>query len=288
MEVGDGGDQLEEGWTALEAAQWDAARLAFEAALAVQETPDARRLGSRVVVPGRVEEGSLSESGPSRSTTAAVEPIQPLGSLYGSRTSTRSRGARRLGAAGLSRAERALGAGRCAGHGWVAVERARHAQSGGVRRARTAGDGHRAGGWRRGSRGLCAQPARTGRGQRRAPGRGDAAARGGDGGRLGRTGAQRTRLAGVLQSDHGLYERGRWSARQWCELVDEFAREHEATPLLGACRTIHADVLLATGRWPEAERALESALAAHALCAGDGSADRGHAGGAPRPPGPPG
>ena len=47
-------------------------------------------------------------------------------------------------------------------------------------------------------------------------------------------------------------------------MVDEFAREHEATPLLGACRTIHADVLLATGRWPEAERALESALAAHA------------------------
>ena len=36
------------------------------------------------------------------------------------------------------------------------------------------------------------------------------------------------------------------------------------TPLFGACRTVHADVLLATGRWPEAERALESALATHA------------------------
>ena len=35
-------------------------------------------------------------------------------------------------------------------------------------------------------------------------------------------------------------------------------------PLLGACRTVHADVLLATGRWPEAEEALESALATHA------------------------
>ena len=35
-------------------------------------------------------------------------------------------------------------------------------------------------------------------------------------------------------------------------------------PLLGACGTAHADVLLATGRWPEAEHALKSALAAHA------------------------
>jgi DNA-binding NarL/FixJ family response regulator len=58
---------------------------------------------------------------------------------------------------------------------------------------------------------------------------------------------------------------GDWErASEWCELVDDFAREQEATPLIGACRTVHADVLMATGRWPEAERALESALAAHA------------------------
>jgi ATP/maltotriose-dependent transcriptional regulator MalT len=58
---------------------------------------------------------------------------------------------------------------------------------------------------------------------------------------------------------------GEWErAAEWCEFVGDFAREHDATPLLGACRTAHADVLLATGRWPEAERALESALAAHA------------------------
>ena len=58
---------------------------------------------------------------------------------------------------------------------------------------------------------------------------------------------------------------GEWErAMEWCELVDEFARGHEVTPLLGACRTVHADVLLATGRWPEAERALETALAVHA------------------------
>jgi ATP/maltotriose-dependent transcriptional regulator MalT len=58
---------------------------------------------------------------------------------------------------------------------------------------------------------------------------------------------------------------GDWErAAEWCELVDDFAREHELTPLLGACRTAHADVLLAKGRWPEAERALTNALAVHA------------------------
>jgi ATP/maltotriose-dependent transcriptional regulator MalT len=58
---------------------------------------------------------------------------------------------------------------------------------------------------------------------------------------------------------------GEWErAAEWCELIDEFARTSDLAPLLGACRTIHADVLLATGRWNEAERALESALATHA------------------------
>ena len=58
---------------------------------------------------------------------------------------------------------------------------------------------------------------------------------------------------------------GDWErASEWCDLVDEFAREHGTMPLLGACRTVHADVLVATGRWPEAERALASALETHA------------------------
>jgi ATP/maltotriose-dependent transcriptional regulator MalT len=57
---------------------------------------------------------------------------------------------------------------------------------------------------------------------------------------------------------------GEWErATEWCEQVDAFARTHDTAPLFGACRTIHADVLLATGRWPEAEQALESALAVH-------------------------
>jgi ATP/maltotriose-dependent transcriptional regulator MalT len=58
---------------------------------------------------------------------------------------------------------------------------------------------------------------------------------------------------------------GEWErAAEWCELVDVFAREHGTMPLFGACRTMHADVLVARGRWPEAERALETALETHA------------------------
>jgi DNA-binding NarL/FixJ family response regulator len=58
---------------------------------------------------------------------------------------------------------------------------------------------------------------------------------------------------------------GEWErALEWCEMVDEFARDNAAPPLFGACRTVHADVLLAAGRWDEAEDALEAALAAHA------------------------
>jgi DNA-binding CsgD family transcriptional regulator len=58
---------------------------------------------------------------------------------------------------------------------------------------------------------------------------------------------------------------GDWErAAEWCELVDDFARENEVMPLFGACRTVHADVLVATGRWREAEHALASAFEAHA------------------------
>ena len=58
---------------------------------------------------------------------------------------------------------------------------------------------------------------------------------------------------------------GEWErALEWCGMVDEFARANAAPPLFGACRTVHADVLLAAGRWSEAEDALETALATHA------------------------
>jgi ATP/maltotriose-dependent transcriptional regulator MalT len=39
---------------------------------------------------------------------------------------------------------------------------------------------------------------------------------------------------------------------------------HKCEPLFGSCRTIHANVLLATGQWPQAEDALEAAVSIHA------------------------
>ena len=58
---------------------------------------------------------------------------------------------------------------------------------------------------------------------------------------------------------------GDWErATEWCELVDAFARRHQTAPLFGACRTVHADVLVANGRWAEAENALQIALETHA------------------------
>jgi DNA-binding NarL/FixJ family response regulator len=53
-------------------------------------------------------------------------------------------------------------------------------------------------------------------------------------------------------------------AVQWSGFVDEFARRHECVPLFGVCRTIYADVLVALGRWEEAEEAVEAARNAHA------------------------
>ena len=168
----------------------------------------------------------------------------------------------------LARAERAVeGAGLCAGQGWVAVERARHAETVEAR----------------------AEHARRAIEIARETNADDlevfalsllgraevSAGRTDDGMRLLEE-AMAAASAGRVRNVHTLAEAycnliaactsaGDWErATEWCELVDEFAREHETAPLYGACRTIHADVLLATGRWDDAERALQSALDVHA------------------------
>jgi ATP/maltotriose-dependent transcriptional regulator MalT len=269
MEAGDGGDHLQEGWEALEAARWDDARVAFEAALTVQETPDARDgLGLALWFLGSVQEGiaarerAFAEYDRGGRADAAAQVAVWVSHQY--LISGRASAARGW----LSRAERALeGAGRSAGHGWLAVERARHTES----------------------LEECAEYARRAMVIAREAGVGDlevfalsllgraevSAGRRDEGMRLLEE-AMAAASAGRVRNVHTLGEAycnlimactsaGEWErAAEWCELVDEFAREHEATPLLGSCRTIHADVLLATGRWAEAERALESAFAAHA------------------------
>jgi hypothetical protein len=123
--------RVEEGWRALEAAEWEQARSVFEAVLAVEEPAEALDgQGLALWFLGDVDEGlALRE----RAFAAYA------------RDGDCSRGARvavwisrqylisgRASAAGgwLARAERVLDATpTCAGHGWITVERARQASS---------------------------------------------------------------------------------------------------------------------------------------------------------------
>jgi hypothetical protein len=127
----DGGHLEAEGWRALEAAQWDAARVAFEAALAQQETPDALDgLGLALWFQANVKDGIAARErafegyvAQGRCDDAARVGIWVSHQhLIGGRASA-ARG-------WLARAERAVeGVGPCVGLGWVIVERARHAAS---------------------------------------------------------------------------------------------------------------------------------------------------------------
>lgn len=49
-------------------------------------------------------------------------------------------------------------------------------------------------------------------------------------------------------------------AVQWCAVVDAFARRYNATTIFHYCRVVYCGVLIATGRWIEAERELQAAL----------------------------
>ncbi len=167
----------------------------------------------------------------------------------------------------LARAERALeDVDGCAGHGWVAVERARHAgsveeQIAHARRAMEIAREYDAGDLEVFALSLLGR-AEVNAGRR-------------EHGMELLEEAMAAATAGRVRNVHTLAEAycnlieacagaGEWErAKEWCELVDDFARTHATAPLFGACRTVHADVLVAAGRWPEAEHALESALATH-------------------------
>lgn len=49
-------------------------------------------------------------------------------------------------------------------------------------------------------------------------------------------------------------------AEQWCRVTEDFSRRHHHVPLFVLCRTYYADVLIATGRWAEAEEIIRPAL----------------------------
>jgi len=123
------GDDLLDGTRALERADWEAARCAFERVLEGTEVPDAYEgLGLAQWFLGKVQAGIAARERAFEGYIRAercddAAPIAVWVShqhLVGGRASA-ARG-------WLARAEHALeGIGGCAGHGWVAVERARHA-----------------------------------------------------------------------------------------------------------------------------------------------------------------
>jgi tetratricopeptide (TPR) repeat protein len=49
-------------------------------------------------------------------------------------------------------------------------------------------------------------------------------------------------------------------ATQWCQVAEEFIRTYGCPFLYSRCRTLYGSVLLAKGRWPEAERELQAAI----------------------------
>jgi ATP/maltotriose-dependent transcriptional regulator MalT len=264
-----GGDHLLHGREALESARWEEARAAFEAALAEADTPEGHDgLGQALWFVGAVEEAiaarerafeRYARAGNCDRAARAAIWVSHQYDIAGRRSAARG---------WLARAERALeGAPECSGHGWVAVEQARHAAS--VEE--------------------CAEYARRAMAIGRETDAADlevfalsmlgraevSAGRREEGMRLLEE-AMAAASSGRVRDIHTAGEAycnlitactmaGDWErATEWCELVDEFARDSGVMPLFGACRTIHADVLFATGRWPEAELALESALATHA------------------------
>jgi ATP/maltotriose-dependent transcriptional regulator MalT len=268
MHGGPGADHLAEGWRALDDAQWDAARVAFAASLAEEETPDAfEGLGLALWFLGAVKDGIAARERAfegyvrSRRCDDAARIAVWVSHQY--LIAGRASAARGW----LARADRAVeGDGRCAGQGWVAVERARHAD---------------------GVEECVAQASRAMEIARDHDdsdlevfalsllGRAEVDAGRKQHGMQLLEEALAAATAGRIRNVHTLAEAycnlitaataaGDWErATEWCELVDEFAREHGTTPLLGACRTIHAGVLVATGRWADAERALQDALEMH-------------------------
>jgi DNA-binding CsgD family transcriptional regulator len=269
MSVRPEGDQLREAERALEQAEWDRARHGFEAVLETTDSaPAYEGLGLALWFLGEVADGiaarerafeAYAREGRCSDAARVAVWVSNQHEIAGRTSAARG---------WLARAERALSeVGRCAGHGWVAVQQARTAPSvtDQIAYARRAMEIARAE-----SDGDLEVFALS------VLGRSEVSAGRPDAGMVLLEEAMAAASAGRVRNVHTLAtaycnlvvactSAGDWErAREWCDLVDQFARSHDAAPLLGACRTIHADMLVATGRWPEAERALQSALAVHA------------------------
>ncbi|QIK67311.1 helix-turn-helix transcriptional regulator [Nocardioides sp. HDW12B] len=262
-------EDLRAGARAMEQARWLEARTAYERVLDTDPSPEQtgaalEGLGQALWFLGEVAAGitarerAFTEYAAARACGDAARVAVWVSHQH--LTAGRTSAARGW----LARAERALEhVPECSGHGWVAVERARHAtdveeQVGHCERAldvarRTGaedlevfalsllGRAETAAGRRERGMGLLEE-------------------------------AMAAATSGVVRNVHTLAEAycnlvmactnaGEWErAAEWCEHVEEFARTHETAPLWGACRSVHAEVLLARGHWAEAETALTAAL----------------------------
>jgi DNA-binding CsgD family transcriptional regulator/tetratricopeptide (TPR) repeat protein len=267
--MGERNGDLATGARAMELAEWSEARAAYERALAADPGPAEagaalEGLGQALWFLGEVAEGIAAREAAFQAYADAGSPDDA--SRVAVWVSHQHYVVGRTSAARgwLARADRALEqVPECAGHGWVAVERARHAvdveeQAAHCRRAVDVAR-------------------RTGHADLEVfalslLGRAESAAgRREEGMRLLEE-AMAAASAGVVHNLHTLAEAycnlvvaathaGEWErAAEWCERVEEFATVHHAAPLWGSCRSLHADVLLARGHWPEAEAALTEAL----------------------------
>ena len=264
-----GAEGLAAGRSALERADWDDARSAFAAVLEGEDSAEARDgLAQALWFLGDVTQAvALRE----RAFDDYVRLVRCDDAVRVAVWVSHQHmiGGRPSAARGwLARSERALeGVAACAGHGWVAVERAR--QSSSVQEQITHATRALAVGRAMGQSDLEVLAVSL-------LGRATVdAGRWEEGLRLLEE-AMAAATAGRVRNVHTLAEAycnmimactsvGDWErATEWCELVDSFARSHETAPLFGACRTVHADVLVANGHWAEAESALQTALETHA------------------------
>ncbi|CCH87703.1 Regulatory protein, LuxR [Modestobacter italicus] len=266
MQGPEGAAQLRTGRQALERADWESARSAYAAALGEDGDADARDgLAQAQWFLGRVPEAiALRER-------AFADHVQAGRCGEAARAAVWVAHQHLLGGHGsvargwLARAERVMAdVPLCAGHGWVAVERARQAatvrdQTAAASRAlevaRVTGDadlevlaisllgraevraGHREAGLRLLEEAMAAATA-------------------------GRAQDVHTLGEAYCNLVVGCASAGEWTrAAEWCAHVEAFARASAITPLFGACRTVHAELLIAHGRWADAEQALQEALA---------------------------
>lgn len=260
---------MDEGRRALDRGDWETARAVFQSAVDAGGSPEALDgLGQALWCLGDVAGGIAAReqafdgyAGARRCEEAARVAVwvSHQHALAGRASAARG---------WLARSERALeGHGECAGHGWVAVERSRHCASVDEQVA------------------LASRAIEIARAAEVADlelfalsvlGRAEVDAGRQESGMALLEEAMATATAGDVRDLHTLGEAycnmitasidaGDWErATEWCGVVNGFAEQTGLTPLFGVCRSVHAEVLIATGRWPEAESALETALDTHA------------------------